>query len=279
MESKRTADLHIHSNYSDSDLSLEDIFEQAEERGISCVSITDHDTVDGVMEAKRLGGEHGIELIEGIEISSEHRKREVHVLGYFVDPESEHLTRALRGIKDMRRGRLLEMAEKVNSMGGMLDIDEFAAKINKGIATRLHLARYMLEKKQVNSIWEAFKKYLSFGQPAYVSRIKFSVEQAIEVIHKAKGLAVLAHPDVLPGKEWIKRFAGFGLDGLEVRYPRFSPELEKSYVDLAGSLGLIKTGGSDAHGSYKDFTGLGAVTVPYSWVEEMRYARRPLLCE
>ncbi|MCD6228231.1 MAG: PHP domain-containing protein [Candidatus Omnitrophica bacterium] len=276
MESKK-ADLHIHSHYSDSDLSIQEIFNQAKEKGINSLAITDHDTTEGTEEAINLSKTYGIEFIEGIELSAEYNNAEIHILGYFIDSANKSLVKALENVKDLRKERLIKMAEKINSLGGKVDIDELISRINEKVATRLHLALYMVKKRQVTSIWEAFRKYLSFGRPAYIARIKFSVKEAITLIKEAGGLAVLAHPHFLPSKEWIAKFRQWGLDGIEVKYPRYTPSMIEQFSQIAEKFELLKSGGSDSHGSYKEFTGVGKVWIPYSWVEKLKNAKRNLL--
>ncbi len=265
--------MHIHSVYSDSDQSVESIFNAASQKKLTALAITDHDTVAALAEAGPVSARYGIELIPGIELTAEYQNSEIHVLGYFFDFSDQHFCSTIDEVRNIRKERLIKMAEKVNSLGGRVDIDQLVEQLNVSIATRLHLAQYMLETNQVNSIWEAFKKYLSPGSPAYVNRSRFSVREAICLIRDAGGYAVLAHPHFISDKEWIKQFVSFGLNGLEVVYPRFSPEKISFYTKMADEYGLFKTGGSDAHGSYKDFTGVGQVVAPYSWVEEMKHAK------
>lgn len=271
------ADLHIHSHYSDSDLSVEDIFSQAKRENIKAIAITDHDTIDGVRKGGGLSKRYGVEFIEGIELSSYYNGSEVHILGYFVDIGNKNFLKVLKGVKDLRQERLIKMAEKVNSLGMKIDIDELVFRLNEKIATRLHLALYMLEKKQVDSVWEAFKKYLSPGKPAYVGGFKFSVQEAITLIKEACGIAVLAHPHLLFNKEWIKEFIDYGLDGIEVFYPKVTSQLVDYYQNIADRYGLFKCGGSDSHGSYKKFTRIGEITIPYDWVEKLKDGKRSLL--
>lgn len=266
-------DLHIHSLYSDSDQSVEAIFDAASRKKLTAFAITDHDTTAALSEADTISAGYNIELIPGIELTAEYQNSEIHVLGYFFDRDDHSFCTAVEEVRDIRRERLIKMAEKVNSLGGRVDIDHLVEQLNVSIATRLHLAQYMLETNQVNSIWEAFKKYLSPGSPAYVNRSRFSVKDAIRLIRDAGGYAVLAHPHFISDTGWIKQFADLGLNGLEVIYPRFSPEKISFYTKMADDYGLFKTGGSDAHGSYKDFTGVGQVVAPYSWVEEMKHAK------
>jgi len=265
----KKCDLHIHSEYSDSDSKIEDIFKLAKENDISCVAITDHDTIDGLGEAKKFSEIFNIELINGIEISAQKQNIEVHILGYFIDAESPKLKNALSNIKDLRKERLIMMVEKLNSLGLKIDKEEVALKLYDKIPTRLHLALFLMEKGFVKNIKEAFLKYLSYGRPAYVARFKYSPKEAISLIKECGGLAILAHPHLLPDQSLIEECILYGLDGLEVVYPN-SGKNQVIYENIVDKFSLLKSGGSDHHGSYKDFTKIGEVFIPYEWVEKMK---------
>jgi predicted metal-dependent phosphoesterase TrpH len=267
---KAKCDLHIHSNFSDSDAKIEDIFIKAKEKNLSAIAITDHDTVSGLSEAEQKSKIYGIECIKGLELSAQKNDVEVHILGYFIDTKSKLLKESLAEIRALRGKRFIDMAQKLNSLGLNIDIDEVFLNISSSIPTRLHLGLHLVRKGIVKSLREAFNKYLSPGKPAYISRFKYSVKEAIELIKSCCGLAFLAHPYLLSEQAWIEEFASYGLDGLEVIYPRLSEAKLLHYSELADKLKLLKSGGSDAHGSYKEFTEVGGVTIPYEWVEEMK---------
>jgi len=269
MKEKR-CDLHIHSNFSDSDADLETIFKQAKEKGLACIAVTDHDTLDGMDSARTYSESYDIELIEGLELSAEHKGAEVHILAYFVDSENEKLKSELFQIKELRRERLLWMGEKLNSLGVKVDIEELFSKIKGAIPTRLHLALYLLEKGKVKNLRQAFQKYLSPGQPAYRARFKYSVEEAIQLIRKFGGLSFIAHPHVIPDQSWVEEFISLGVDGLETVYPTMSFAKSSLYKNMAIKFQRLQSGGSDAHGSYKEFVGVGQVSIPYAWVEDMK---------
>lgn len=267
---EKKCDLHTHSNFSDSDADIEIIFQQAKKKGLTCISITDHDTVDGITSARIYSKTYDIELIEGFELSAEHKGVEVHILAYFIDSNNEKLQSELAQIKDLRRERLLWMGEKLNSLGIKVDAEELFAKIKDAVPTRLHLALYLLEKGRVKTISQAFKEYLSPGRPAYKSRFKHSVEDAIQLIRKFGGLSFIAHPHVIPDQSWVEEFISLGIDGLETVYPTMSFAKSSLYKNMAIKFQRLQSGGSDAHGSYKEFVEVGGVTIPYTWVEEMR---------
>lgn len=272
MKDKR-CDLHIHSNFSDSDDSVEDIFKQASQKGLSCIAITDHDTVEGLPEACTYSKIYGIELIEGIELSAQYKNIEIHILGYFIDFRNEKLKTELLDIKEIRKEKLIWMAAKLNSLGIGVDETELMAKVGMAIPTRLHLGLYLVEKGKAKSLREAFKKYLSPGRPVYQSRLKYSAEEAVKLIKKFGGLAFLAHPHMIPDQSWIKELILLGIDGIELVYPTMSAAKSLLYRDMALSLNLLKSGGSDAHGSYKKFIEIGGVSIDYEWVEDMKKYR------
>jgi len=268
----KDCDLHIHSNFSDSDMSIRDIFKRARDARLSCISITDHDTIEGLGEARKCSAESGIELIEGVEVSAQYGDTEVHVLGYFIDPDNERLKEELAKMKDLRTERLLLMADRLNALGVKVDKEELLNKIAGALPTRLHLGLYLVEKGAVKTLSQAFRKYLSPRCSVYVAHFRFSVKEAIELIKESGGLAFLAHPQILPDQSWIEKFKEEGLDGLEVRYPRLNQAKSTLYDNIAAHCDLLKSGGSDAHGTFKDFTEVGAITIPYEWIEKMRTA-------
>jgi predicted metal-dependent phosphoesterase TrpH len=263
-------DLHIHSNFSDSDMDLESIFTQASAKKLRCIAITDHDTVDAIGPARLYSKTHNIELIEGIELSAQHEEVEIHILGYFIDSENKKLRDELANIKELRRERLLDMATVLNSLGVKVEKDELLSKIVTNMPTRLHLGLYLVEKGITKSLREAFKKYLSPGKPAYKARFKYSVKEAAELIKLCGGLSFLAHPHMIPNQSWVEKFISFGVDGLELVYPNMSQQKHNFYQEMILKHKLLRSGGSDAHGSYKEFTQIGSVTIPYAWVLDMR---------
>ena len=271
-EPTRLCDLHIHSTFSDSDETVEDIVKNASQKNLFCISLTDHDTVDGLTRARDCCQRNNIEFIEGIEITAEHNDIEIHVLGYFIDPKNSALQKELAKIRVLRTERLLAIAKKLNDLGVSVDKDELLALVGESLPTRLHLGMYLVNKGLAKDLRQVFKKYLSPKSEAYVPRLKYSAKEAIDAVHAAGGFACLAHPHLLRDQSFIEEFVRYGLDGIEVAYPGFSKNTTLFYETMANKLGLFKVGGSDAHGNYKVHTSVGEVTVPYEWVEKMRNA-------
>lgn len=269
----KKADLHIHSFYSDSSLSFEDIFYEANKENISCIAITDHDTIENHGLIRELQDRYQIECIPGVEISAYKDGVELHVLGYFIEDDTIAFREYQENVRKSRKERLVFIIEKLKELGIIVDKDEFLSYIEDKTTGRLHLALYLRDKGYVRSVLDAFKLYLSPGKPAYVDRVKLEVKEAIKLIRESHGLPFLAHPHILANTDWIKEFVEYGLAGLEVIYPKYTPEQINKYCMLAENLGLLKSGGSDSHGEYKEFTRIGKVTIPYEWVKEMKDER------
>jgi len=267
---KKKCDLHLHSIFSDSDADLQSIFKQAKINNVQCIALTDHDTVAGISSARALSEEYGIELIEGIELSAQYKEIEVHILGYFINSDDEKLQIELLELRRLRVERISWMIGKLNELGLGVDEQRFFSRIGGSIPTRLHLALYLTETNKASSLKEVFKKYLSSGKPAYRGHFKYSVKEAINFIKGVGGLAFLAHPHIIADQSLVEKFIELGLDGLEVAYPGMPPVKRFLYSDMVTKFGLLRSGGSDAHGSYKKFIKLGMVDVPYTWVQEMK---------
>jgi predicted metal-dependent phosphoesterase TrpH len=268
--SEKKCDLHIHTTYSDSDATVEEVFSQAREVGLCCVGIADHDTVAALEQASTFVKKYDVELLGGIEISAQEANFEVHVLGYGIDPYHHALNDALKNVKQQRLERLIFMIEKLQGVGLEIDKQQLLAQVEDTMATRLHLGMYLVERGFVRTLGDAFKKYLAPGRPGYAARFKYSVKEAILLIKSAGGLAFLAHPHMIPDQSSVEKFISYGIDGLEVKYPGMPALKQRLYSNMVKKHGLLRCGGSDAHGSYKAFTRIGGVTVPYSWVQEIK---------
>lgn len=270
----KRADLHIHSKFSDSTLSAEEIFQRASEQDIGCISIADHDTLDLYFstDVGSLSEKYSVEVIKGIEFSSEHKGWEVHLLGYFSLGLTipDFLREELIKIKDLRYRRLLLMLEKLNNLDMALDREEFQSFVGKSCPSRLHLAVFLKEKGFVKDIKEAFGKYIGPGKPAYVPRVHHKIEKAISLLKKAGGVVVLAHPVTLGDDEAVIEIIKSGIDGIEAFYPAHSQSKVLYYCSLAEKFNLLITGGSDAHGDHKLYTDVGKVNIEYKYVERLK---------
>jgi predicted metal-dependent phosphoesterase TrpH len=268
-------DLHTHSTTSDGKLRPSEVVHLAARSGIGALALTDHDTTAGVVEAQRAGQELGLEVIAGVEINSEGEHGDAHILGYFVDPFEPRLQEQLEAIRDARVGRARGMLKKLAAMGMPLEWERVMAFAGDAVSiARPHIARAMVEAGYVTNTQEAFDRYISDKSPAYVNRLRMTMNEAIGFIHGAGGVAVMAHPAESKLVNLIPQLVAAGLDGVEVYYPKHTPEQQAELLDLAQRYHLVTTGGSDFHTLDDPSHGqIGCVDVPPDTVEKLK-ARR-----
>lgn len=271
-------DLHIHSTFSDGTMSPTELVKLAKFKRLKTISITDHDTMDGVDEALAAGSEAGVEVIPGLEISVEHAGKYMHILGYYMDVKNPQLLKSLEVLQQGRAARNNKILEKLAEYGIFITPEEVAKISQIGQTGRPHIAQAMLRQKKVKNMNEAFKKYLRKGECAYVSRFVYTAKEAIEIINSAGGLAVLAHPVQIDSSLQtlpilLEELTGFGLTGIETYYPTHSTKVKKQLRKLASKYNLVLTGGSDYHGDIRANTSLAGgkrLNVPYELVGKMK---------
>ncbi len=242
-------DLHSHTTASDGQFAPAAQVALAAKAGVTVLAITDHDTVEGVDEAARAAKPLGVRLIAGIEISIIHNRRELHVLGHFVDPSDDELERHAVTLKAERNGRMEEMLRRLAAVNVHVELDEVQRVANGAPLARPHLARALVERRLCGSVREAFDRFLGDGRVAHVMRQEVSATDAIALIHRAHGTATLAHPG--PSKVnrlEVETFARAGLDGLEVGHLDHPPSQQEKFREWARDFGLVCTAGSDFHG-------------------------------
>ncbi len=265
------ADLHIHTYYSDSTSSPQEVIDQAVEKALTCISITDHDVLDGIAPAKEAGGAVNVEVIPGIELSSEFEGKDIHILGYFVDYKQGPLVDKVESFLDERVKRMKQMIMNLKTLGiNDIEFEEIAVMTKSRAVGRPHLAAALVQKGHVNNFKSAFDKYLAQGGAGYAPKFKQTPFEAIDLIHQSGGLAVMAHPMLTQKDELIPRLVQAGLDGLEAYYPNCMPAVTTYYEKIGRKNGLLLTGGSDAHGKAKVFTYVGKEQIPYELVELMK---------
>jgi predicted metal-dependent phosphoesterase TrpH len=265
-------DLHIHTNASDGRFSPEEIVRKSVELGLSIISITDHDTVDGVIPALETAKDfHELKVIPGVEISTDVSTGEVHVLGYFIDYENDELLGKLMKMRNSRLDRARKMVEKLRSLGVVIEWERVREIAGDSSIGRPHIAQAMFEKGYIKSFKEAFNRYIGWGGPAYVSREKLTPAEAVELILKADGLPVLAHPLTIDEPEKvIVELIKYGLIGIEAFYHDSNTEDITRMVKVAEKHNLVTTGGTDYHGlDNSTETMLGGVDVPMESVEKL----------
>ncbi len=265
-------DLHCHSTASDGALAPRDLVQLARKRAIEIIALTDHDTIAGHTEGLAAGAEFGLRVIPGIEISALGKQGETHVLGYGVEPEDEATRHTLLGLRATRVSRARRILANLLRLGISIDFEQVKANAGDGMIGRPHIARAMLDKGVVKTTQEAFDVYLGEGKPAYAPNDALDPLQAIDLIHRARGVAVLAHPAFTHGdvEALLDSMIAHGLDGIEVHYPKHTPEQVKRYADIARAHGLLATGGSDFHGlTPDDAFGFGEIALPAGTVEAL----------
>lgn len=265
-------DLHIHSNASDGKYNPDVVVQMAAQLGLKYMALTDHDSVEGIPAAvKAAQAFPALTFIPGVEISTEIADGEAHVLGYFIDYNAPEFRTSLKRFQDNRVGRAQGMVEKLAKLGIRINwarVKELAGDASVG---RPHIARAMLEKGYIRSFEEAFTKYIGHDGPAYVERDKLTPEEAVELILRAKGLPVLAHPFTVKNPEaLVKKLKPAGLIGLEAYYKDASMEEMEKMLKLAEEQVLIATGGTDYHGmGENDEVPMGGVNVPLKAAQDL----------
>lgn len=266
------ADLHLHTNYSDGTYTPEELVDRGHAQGLGVMALTDHDTVDGCSRMAGVCKERGIEFIAGCEFTVELDGFELHLLGYFLDLECSRLIQQLEKYQSVRNGRVHEMVDKLNGIGFEIESEEVLKIANCNSPGRPHIARALVAKGYCQSLDESFQRYLKKGRPAWVPKEKMTAAEAIELIHEAGGLAVIAHPGLYHRDEVISPLVDAGLDGIECFYTRHSTSTTEHYLILAEQYNLLVTGGSDCHGNNKGRPLIGGVKLPYQYVERMKSA-------
>lgn len=242
-------DLHVHSRCSDGLLSPAEVVAAAYASGTKLIALTDHDTLAGLPEAHTAGAAHGVTVVPGIELSCALEGTSIHVLGYSFDPGCEALRAVLDRRSVERRGRIAGMVSRLADLGLSVDLDEVLAEATGPSVGRPHLARVMVRRGLVGSFDEAFRRYLFRGGPAYVPGNSLGASEAIDLLHQAGGVAVLAHPGVEDLDARLPEIAAIGIDGIEVFHADHGSDAVRRYGDWAARQGLFATGGSDFHGS------------------------------
>lgn len=285
----RIVDLHVHSTESDGTLTPEEVVLAAKEAGLSAFALTDHDTASGIAKAAPLAAEYEIELIPGIELSTSYevptvkkQTKEIHIVGLYIDPNHPTLrakTKEFRECRDLRNEKIVDALQQEGfdiTMKGLINDNP------DSVITRANIARYLYQHGQIKSVKEAFDKYIGDGCKCYVGRFKVSPMEAVELIHEAGGIAILAHPilyhmSTISLQRLIDDLKSVGLDGIEAIYSTYTTGEEQLIKKIAHENNLLISGGSDFHGANKPLihlgTGKGHLYIPYSILEDIKRAR------
>jgi hypothetical protein len=277
-------DLHAHTTVSDGTLTPTELVKLASESGLDAIAITDHDTLQGVPEALEAGKKYGIEVIPGAELSLESPEGAgwIHVVALWVPEQADELQKAFDWVIEGRAERNHEIVRKLRELGVNITYEAVAARAT-GTVGRPHFARELMALGVVSSMDEAFKVWVGDNGRAYVPKRKLTPERAFPILDRIGATSILAHPFALrlkykEAEKVVRRLMDLGLDGMEVYYSEHSEADTKAYGEMADRLGLLKSGGSDFHGSNKPDiklgVGRGNLDISNELLERMKAARR-----
>ncbi len=265
-------DLHLHTYYSDGFFSPFEIVKKIQKTGTKIISITDHDNIGGLKEAIRTGLKEDIEVIPGVEISGEYMNREMHILGYFIDPNAPVMKELLTEIQEERILRIKKIIAKLNELGSMITYEDAKEDLKTTVSIgRPHIANALVKQGFVKSFFDAFSKYIGDDKVADVKKVRPNYDRVFKVIKEAGGLSFLAHPAKYFNEEEIKIFKAAGLDGIEVVHPSHTAADTKKYKEIASKFNLLTSGGSDFHGGRKNDAGnMGKYYISEKEIDKMR---------
>jgi 3',5'-nucleoside bisphosphate phosphatase len=261
------ADLHLHSRFSDGTYGPEELAAHARDCGLAAIALTDHDSVEGCPPTAQACAAAGVEFIAGTELTAEQEGNELHLLGYFINTQAPLFLQQIAKFQAVRQNRIREMVARLNRLKIPLSAEAVFALANCQAPGRPHVARALVQAGLCASLDEAFERFLKRNRPAWVPKFKISAGEAIELIHQAEGVAVLAHPGLNRTDQVIPGVVEAGLDGIECFHTKHSTSTSEHYLELADRFHLLVTGGSDCHGMNKGKPLIGTVRVPYQHVE------------
>jgi predicted metal-dependent phosphoesterase TrpH len=262
-------DLHIHTNFSDGLDSPDEILKIVRRKGLAAFSICDHDNLQGYFEARRLLIDGDPELISGVELSAGSID-DIHILGYGFNPDSRDLAEALTEMRRKRNTRGRKMLLRLKKLGIDIPYELVKEIAGKSAIARPHVADALLKAGAIKTYETAFSKYIGHDGPAYVAKENITPGEAIDLIHRAGGLAVLAHPGIGGADKYINDFINLGLDGIELYHPQHNQKQRQEYAAIVGANGLIASGGSDYHGRSGKNSIIGAQKVPFELLTVMK---------
>lgn len=263
-------DLHIHTTFSDGIYTPLEIIDKAYKAGLSIISITDHDSVEGIKDAIIYGKEKGIEVIPGLELSTDIEDKEVHLLAYFIDYENEELNKYLKFFREERFYRAKRIVQKLRNLGLNIKIDDVVDRAKNSAIGRPHIAYTLVDLGIVENYLEAFEKYIGDYGPAYERKIHISPQSALKLISDAGGLSFIAHPGYMK-ESILLNIIKAGIDGIEVIHPSHDENQINFYRGIVNQYCLLEVGGSDFHGGKKNDEGnLGSYFISVNHVDAMR---------
>lgn len=282
MRTRKIVDLHVHSTKSDGSFTPKELVEYAMEKGLSAFALTDHDTTEGLGEALWAAEGKEIEVIPGIEFSTEYEGKDIHILGLYIDYEGEEFRKYLIDFQNSRTVRNQKMCEKLREHGIEISYEVLQERFPGAVLTRSHYAKFLWEEGYVSNMKEAFGRYIGERAPCFLPREKVTPVQAVELILRAKGIPILAHPVLYRMSDvrletLVVRLKEAGLMGIEAVYSSYTSGEERQMKALAKKYGLLISGGSDFHGTTKPgldlATGYGKLVIPYELLQSIKEAK------
>lgn len=264
------ADLHLHTRFSDGTWSPEELAAKAAACGLRAMALTDHDTVEGCDSCAAAAAKLNVEFIPGTELTAELDGHEIHILGYCINTRNPELLAEMARFQSVRQNRIREIVSRLNDINVPLRSEAVFQLASCNAPGRPHVARAMVAAGLVNNLDEAFERFLKRNRPAWVPKFKMSARTAIDLIHNAGGVAVLAHPGLNHCDEIIPDIVEAGLDGIECFHTKHSTSTVEHYFEIADEYNLLITGGSDCHGMSKGKPLIGTVKLPYQHVEKLK---------
>lgn len=263
------ADLHLHTTCSDGLYSPAEIVDLAARSGLAAIAITDHDTLEG-FEPARAAAPADLEVIPAVEVTAHFHESELHLLGYFVDPDDANLKAVFAMIRDRRIERFRTLVERCRALGLSIGEEEVKRQIATGVAGRRQLAQLLVHAGHAGTLQEAFDRWLGDGGRVSAPLAGLPVAEAIAAIRGAGGVAVMAHPSYDGTRKNILELVRLGLQGLEANYPGCPPNRVRQLRELALELGLVVSGGSDCHGPGSRWHAVGACTATRTELDKLR---------
>ena len=263
-------DLHLHTTFSDGTYSPEELTAEARRFGLVALALTDHDTVEGCARMKAACEGAAIEFIPATELTCEVNGIELHMLGYFLDVGNPSLLNEMKRFQECRQERIREIVARLQKLKVPLEEEDVFGLANCKSPGRPHVARALIQRKVCANLDEAFERFLKKNRPGWVPKEKISASEALELIHEAGGLAVVAHPGLARTEEVLPDLIEAGIDGIECFHTRHSPSASEYYVGLAEQHNLAVTGGSDCHGMNKGKPLIGSIKLPYEYVRQLK---------
>ena len=275
----RKIDLHVHSTFSDGSFTPTELVQEALQKGLSAMALTDHDTTAGVPEAIAAAKDSALEIIPGVELSTKYNGKEIHVVGIYIDTQNQKLSDSMKAFRDCRDHRNEHMVQNLQHEGFDITMEELIKENPEAVITRANIAKYLVDHGQVASFNQAFEKYIGNDCKCFVPRVMITPMEACELIREAGGIPILAHPilyrmNLTPLTKLIQEMKACGPVGIEAIYSTYTPGEEALIRRLAAENDLELSGGSDFHGANKPFiqlgVGRGNLFIPYELLDKLK---------